>query len=582
MKENCIGVRRPATRGSWHCEQSDRQGPKAWAENRCFLPLPWAFDFSALPDGGADTRRLEALRERARHQPKPAKAGSPPSVMNAAIPISTMDTLRFTVACAFEDLHVQEIFSRFFATAVTLSFPHALSRVRSKIAGFADRAFRNPAKVSACARPPAGAFAFFARLTATPLLILFCAMPAVAATSVTQWTLLADSYGNGASNWRTLAIMQQAMHDAFNAAKPTFQRWAPPAPDEPSARDTSPEVAMSAAAHRVLLLMHPDRLIETESNYQEVLAQAPPSPQRDASVRLGDAIGSAAVARRMNDGISDVRRFAAGVRPGEWEPTPETFKGSVTTGIRPFLFDVDVAFKAPPPPALDTDIYRSNLEETRRVGGAISTERTEEQTRAAYFWASQSSQRGYLNLAVQLLNEQPKSAGVAEQARIMSQLATALADSVIITWHEKEFFNYWRPVTAIQKGSAGVAADPAWLPLIETPPFPEYPSGHAADCYTGASVIQLAFGPSLKEVIYVSQSGFLPTTSVIFNMGQHPQMPHSGISGARTFPSLALSADECANSRIWAGAHFRPAAEEARRLGLMIAAKAIESVQPLK
>src|SRR5882672_11101444 len=62
--------------------------------------------------------------------------------------------------------------------------------------------------------------------------------------TVTQWTLIADDYGNGAANWRTLAIMQMAMHDALNAAHPVYGRWWPAAAGEPAADGANPEVAM--------------------------------------------------------------------------------------------------------------------------------------------------------------------------------------------------------------------------------------------------------------------------------------------------------------------------------------------------
>ena len=67
------------------------------------------------------------------------------------------------------------------------------------------------------------------RLAAALLALLAPPRPAAAADALTEWTLLADSYGRGIANWRTLAIMHQAMHDALNAALPTYARWTPPA-----------------------------------------------------------------------------------------------------------------------------------------------------------------------------------------------------------------------------------------------------------------------------------------------------------------------------------------------------------------
>ena len=172
------------------------------------------------------------------------------------------------------------------------------------------------------------------------------------------------------------------------------------------------------------------------------------------------------------------------------------------------------------------------------------------------FWAYQSSQRGFIALGAALLDANPRPGGLAEHARIMSQLAAAMADSAILIWVEKERFERWRPVTAIR---AMVQGADRWQPLIDTPPHPEYPSGHAADCFTGAAVLQAAL-PNLRgPVVYVAQAG-RPTSDDV-GMGQHAQGRDAGEELPRRFPDLATAAEECSNSRIWAGAHFRSADE---------------------
>src|ERR1700677_1127405 len=93
--------------------------------------------------------------------------------------------------------------------------------------------------------------------------------------AVTQWTLIADYYGNGAANWRTLAIMQMAMHDALNAAHPMYARWSPAAAIEPAAAGANPEVAMASAAFEVLLYLHPDRQAETRAAFATIMARYP-------------------------------------------------------------------------------------------------------------------------------------------------------------------------------------------------------------------------------------------------------------------------------------------------------------------
>ena len=121
--------------------------------------------------------------------------------------------------------------------------------------------------------------------------------------TVTQWTLIADDYGNGAANWRTLAIMQMAMHDALNAADPIYRRWWPATADEPPPGGASPEVAMASAALEVLRNLHPTREEEILAAFADVMARYPDDASKVAGERLGSAIGRAALARRSHDGF---------------------------------------------------------------------------------------------------------------------------------------------------------------------------------------------------------------------------------------------------------------------------------------
>ena len=394
------------------------------------------------------------------------------------------------------------------------------------------------------------------------ILILSLACGPALADPVTAWTRLADKAAFGAANWRTLVIMHQAMHDAWNAADPHYARWFPPAAGEPPTAGAKPEAAMAAAARRVLLSLNGDVAPEIEAEYAH-------TPQDPAGRALGDAIGAAAVARRNGDGYERRHPFADGNGTGRWKPAPSEFSTSNTTETRPFLFAAVADNPAIPPPPLDSQLFRDSMAETLRLGGGDSGERTGLQTDAAFFWAYQSSQRGFVILAAALLEAHPRQGGLAEHAAIMAKVTAAMADSAILIWFEKERFNFIRPIWAIQQMVPGEAD---WQPLIATPPHPEYPSGHASDCYTGAYTLQAAM-PDLREPItYVVQLGEPPSDNV--GMGQHAQARAQANAARRTFATLLDAAEECANSRIWAGAHFRPANEESRRVARMIAARA--------
>jgi hypothetical protein len=161
----------------------------------------------------------------------------------------------------------------------------------------------------------------------------------------------------------------------------------------------------------------------------------------------------------------------------------------------------------------------------------------------------------------------------------MAQLTAALADSAIITWNEKARFSFWRPITAIRASGA----DPAWEPLVDTPPFPEYPSGHATDCFVGAGLLEAAFPQLDGPIVYRSSATMeplagpaYPSSLTTYGMGQHAQTSEAvpAVGGERRFPTLAAAANECASSRIWAGAHFPAAEVESRRLAGIIVRRA--------
>jgi hypothetical protein len=397
--------------------------------------------------------------------------------------------------------------------------------------------------------------------------------------AVTTWTLIGDYYGNGAANWRTLAIMQTAMHDALNAAHPVYGRWWPAAAGEPAADGADPDVAMAAAAAEVLELLHPEREAETELAFASIMARYPDDASKEAGRTLGRAIGRAAVARRATDGFDEEHYFQGTDAPGRWRPTPNLLATSRTNDIRPFLFAAVSDVPTLPPPVLGTSQYDQELAETLRVGGVHSSERTSEQTTDAFFWAYQNSQRGFVDLAVRLLAEHRPRGGLYVEARIMAELTAALADSAILTWNAKARYSFWRPITAIR-----ASADATWSPLIETPPFPEYPSGHATDCYVGAGVLEAAFPDLAGPVVYLSSAHMdpldhreLPVQPTIYAMGQHAETAPADAPGGRalSFSSLAAAATNCANSRIWAGAHFSAAAVESKRLAGVIVDRAL-------
>lgn len=380
---------------------------------------------------------------------------------------------------------------------------------------------------------------------------------------VARWVVFADWLAGGPQSaaWPragTIAVVAMAMHDALNAIEPRYARWAPAAASEPRAAGASPPVALSMAALTALTRRYPEAAVRAQAEplVAAALAAEPSAAARSAGIALGSAIGTAATDRAGPR--PEKRGFLVSEAQGRWRPTPPLPLNSLFYLDSPTLFPARDSVQCPPPPELGSAQYRADLEEVRALGGARSRQRSPEQAAAARFWVPQSPQRNMMRILLRRLQAEPRPGGLWDEARMVSILAVAYADTDVMVYAEKFRHAFWRPVTAINLGSPGIRPDPAWETLLPTPGHPDHPSGHSADMAAGAAVIAglLGDGPAAYQI--VDRAG----------------------QPVRHFPSLAAASEECSESRIWAGAHFRTATLEGQRLGQAVAARALQQVPP--
>jgi hypothetical protein len=132
----------------------------------------------------------------------------------------------------------------------------------------------------------------------------------------------------------------------------------------------------------------------------------------------------------------------------------------------------------------------------------------------------------------------------------------SLADAQIACWESKYFYNFWRPITAIglgnEDGNARTDLDVTWQPLINTPNFPEYPSGHASTSGAISYVLRLFFGSDLLN--------FQMTTT-------NPNAAQK----TRSFTRLSQAEDEAVDARVYVGIHYRNTDRVSRPQGLRVA-----------
>ncbi len=196
----------------------------------------------------------------------------------------------------------------------------------------------------------------------------------------------------------------------------------------------------------------------------------------------------------------------------------------------------------PGPPALNSAAYTAAFREVKALGGRQGSRRTEDQTQIALFWADiagTATPPGHWNEIAQTVARQ-RGITLAENARLFALLNMSLADAGVYCWIIKFNYGFWRPITAIQRadedGNPDTDADASWEPLIETPPFPSYTSGHSTFSGAAAAVLASFFGTD--RVRFTSNSDGLP-----------------GVT--RTFDGFWAAAEEAGMSRIYGGIHWQ-------------------------
>jgi PAP2 superfamily len=263
---------------------------------------------------------------------------------------------------------------------------------------------------------------------------------------------------------------------------------------------------------------------------------------RDVVVRSeerGRSVGVAVIRWALGDGYESLKNcaYAPAAFSGAWRPTPPANALALEPcwgRLRPFVMKSVAEYRPPPPPAFSesssSDLYRQ-AREVYDVANAL----TPEQRAIAAYWADAPGTTGTppghsIAIATQLIRERGKPLDYAAEA--YARVGLAVADAFISCWEAKYEYNYLRPVTYIQ-----LLIDPEWLPVLGTPPFPEYTSGHSVQSGAAAEALAAVFGD-----------------------GPFTDRTHEGRGlGARSFANFGEAAQEAALSRLYGGIHFRPA-----------------------
>jgi hypothetical protein len=255
-------------------------------------------------------------------------------------------------------------------------------------------------------------------------------------------------------------------------------------------------------------------------------------------------------------------RFTSTKKPYNWRETPPDYIEALEpywNQIRPLVIDSASIYKAKALPEYDTSkdsefykmVYEVYEESNRADSLKVST---------AWFWDDNpnttihkghliavihkiSPPGHWLNIIHQITEKEKSS--VFTTSRAYTFTAIAMFDSIISCWHEKFKTDLVRPVTYIQE-----YIDPTWEPVLQTPPFPEYTSGHSAVSAAAAGVLNTIFG---KEY------SFKDNTQTLFDIPE------------RTYTTFDEAAWEVSLSRFYGGIHYMIGVQEGNTQGYFIA-----------
>ncbi len=293
---------------------------------------------------------------------------------------------------------------------------------------------------------------------------------------------------------------------------------------------------------------------------QELLAEFQainmPKDVYERSLAHGEAVAAHILAWADEDNYKQTRTFPKYTITDDqarWKPTPPDYMDAIEPHwdkIRPFTLDSAQQFVPVPPTPFDMAEESKFYEEVLEVYTALEVDKEvkEERITIAKFWDCNpyiSHHKGHVMFATKKITPGGHWMGISQiacktaeadamlSAKAYTLTAIALADAFISCWEEKYRSELIRPETVIN-----TYIDQEWLPTLQTPPFPEYTSGHSVISAAAATALTSVFGDN-----------FAYTDSVEVEYGMAP----------REFTSFMQASEEAAVSRLYGGIHYAPA-----------------------
>ncbi|MFW5761214.1 MAG: vanadium-dependent haloperoxidase, partial [Cyclobacteriaceae bacterium] len=319
------------------------------------------------------------------------------------------------------------------------------------------------------------------------------------------------------------------------------------------------------------LIFSEPRISEYQQQLMDSLQRALPEKVFQASIDFGNQVAQDIIAYANADNYNQTRGFRYTImeEPGKWQPTPPAYMDAIEPNwnkIRPFVLDSANQFVPPPPTPFSLEKgsrFYNELMEVYETGKNL----TDEQKEIASFWdcnpyvmhtmghamyaTKKITPGGHWMGIVQVANKQAE-AKLMQSVQAYMLVSITLADAFISCWDEKYRSNLIRPETVID-----AHVDDTWDPLLQTPPFPEYTSGHSVISEAAATMLTHLYGNSFAFADSVEVKYGLPV---------------------REFDSFHHAAEEAAISRLYGGIHYRPAISNGLAQGAQVGKYLVEKL----
>lgn len=332
-------------------------------------------------------------------------------------------------------------------------------------------------------------------------------------------------------------------------------------------------IAMSTTGKA--LIFSEDRMQLVIDTLQLLARQAGVPPEKlKASVAYGQQVAASILEWSKKDHYAQTRsaaKYTVNAEEGRWSPTPPAYMSAIEphwNEIRTMVLDSANEFVSPRPPAFDmkdsTSAFYRMTKEIMDMGSTLTVTQRE----IADFWDCNPYKvnlSGHVSFATKKITPgghwinicgiaaQAAGADFAKTTCTYAKVAIVLMDAFIVCWDEKFRSNLIRPETVINK-----YIDENWKPYLQTPPFPEYTSGHSVVSTAAATVLTQLYGPSLA---------FRDSSEIDFGLP------------TRNFSSFMAACEEAAVSRMYGGIHFRPAVENGMVQGRLTGEKVIAKLK---